>query len=51
MTLPLKKYFTVFEADARWSVPVVTIAGWAEAGRLRLVTSTPMVVCVGTKSE
>ncbi|KZK84898.1 hypothetical protein PsAD13_01432 [Pseudovibrio sp. Ad13] len=49
MTLPSKEYFTVFEAEARWGVPLATIAGWAEAGRFRLVTSTPLVVCGAQK--
>ncbi|KZL13847.1 hypothetical protein PsAD26_01312 [Pseudovibrio sp. Ad26] len=32
MMLPSKEYFTVFEAEARWGVPVATIAGWADVG-------------------
>ncbi|SFL19582.1 hypothetical protein SAMN04488518_12111 [Pseudovibrio ascidiaceicola] len=49
MILPSKEYFTVFEAEARWGVPVATIAGWADVGRFRLVTSAPMVVCGAQK--
>ena len=45
MTLPSKEYFTLFEAKARWGASLATIAGWAEAGRLRIVTSVPVVAC------
>ncbi|KZK84944.1 hypothetical protein PsAD13_01478 [Pseudovibrio sp. Ad13] len=45
MTLPSKEYFTLIEAGARWGAQLGTIAGWAEVGRFRIVTSTPHIAC------
>lgn len=38
MSLPRRAFFTIFEAAARWGCTPSDIAGWAEDGRLSIVT-------------
>ena len=45
MALPPRVFFTLHEASARWGCNIADIAGWADAGRLRILTGIPVVCC------
>jgi len=45
MALPPRVFFTLHEASARWGCNIADIAGWADAGRLRILTGIPAVRC------
>lgn len=45
MALPPRVYFTLQEVAARWGCPIADIAGWADAGRFRILTGVPAVCC------
>jgi hypothetical protein len=49
MNLPQRVFFTLFEAAARWGCAVADIAGWAAAGRLRIMTGIGLVRCGDTE--
>ena len=38
MGLPPRVYFTVHEVTARWGCNIADVAGWADAGRFRILT-------------
>ncbi|MBJ6372730.1 hypothetical protein [Sedimentitalea arenosa] len=43
MALPPRVFFTLHEASARWGCNISDIAGWADAGRFRILTGIPAV--------
>jgi hypothetical protein len=45
MALPPRVFFTLHEASARWGCNIADIAGWVDAGRLRILTGIPVVCC------
>lgn len=45
MGLPPRVYFTVHEVTARWGCNIDDVAGWADAGRFRILTGIPAVCC------
>ena len=45
MALPPRVYYTLFEAAARWRCNIADLAGWADAGRFRILTGIPAVRC------
>jgi hypothetical protein len=45
MGLPPRIYFTVHEVTARWGCNIADVAGWADAGRFRILTGIPAVRC------
>jgi hypothetical protein len=45
MGLPPRVYFTVQEVTARWGCNIADVAGWADAGRFRILTGIPAVRC------
>lgn len=45
MALPPRVFFTLHEASARWGCNIADIAGWADAGRFRILTGIPAVRC------
>ena len=45
MSLPPRVYFTLNEASARWGCNIADIAGWADAGRFRILTGITAVRC------
>ncbi|AZL58310.1 hypothetical protein EI545_05330 [Tabrizicola piscis] len=45
MSLPPRVYFTLHEASARWGCNIADIAGWADAGRFRILTGITAVRC------
>ena len=45
MALPPRVYFTVHEVTARWGCNIADVAGWADAGRFRILTGIPSVRC------
>ena len=45
MGLPPRVYFTDHEVTARWGCNIADIAGWADAGRFRILTGIPAVRC------
>jgi hypothetical protein len=45
MALPPRVYFTLQEVAARWGCNIADIAGWADAGRFRILTGIPAVSC------
>ena len=45
MGLPPRVYFTVHEVTARWGCNIADVAGWADAGRFRILTGIPAVRC------
>ena len=45
MALPPRVYFTLHEVTARWGCNIADVAGWADAGRFRILTGIPAVRC------
>ena len=45
MNLPHRVFYTLFEAAARWGCNLADIAGWAFAGKLRIMTGIGLVHC------
>ncbi|WP_108484932.1 hypothetical protein [Oceaniglobus ichthyenteri] len=45
MALPPRVFFTLHEASARWGCNIADIAGWADAGRIRILSGIPPVCC------
>lgn len=45
MGLPPRVYYTLNEVTARWGCNIADIAGWADAGRFRIVTGITAVGC------
>lgn len=45
MGLPPRVYFTLHEVTARWGCNIADVAGWADAGRFRILTGIPAVRC------
>jgi hypothetical protein len=45
MALPPRVFFTLHEVTARWGCNIADIAGWADAGRFRILTGIPAVRC------
>lgn len=45
MALPPRVFFTLHEVTARWGCNIADVAGWADAGRFRILTGTPAVRC------
>lgn len=45
MALPPRVYFTLHEVSARWGCNIADIAGWADAGRFRILTGIFPVRC------
>ncbi|MCC5974181.1 MAG: hypothetical protein JJT81_09020 [Rubellimicrobium sp.] len=50
MSLPERVFYTIHEAAARWGCTVSDIAGWADTGRLQVVTGIPPVECGATRA-
>ena len=45
MALPPRVFFTLHETSARWGCSIADLAGWADAGRFRILTGIPAVRC------
>ncbi|SEN85326.1 hypothetical protein SAMN04488003_1454 [Loktanella fryxellensis] len=45
MALPPRVYFTLHEASARWGCNIADIAGWADAGKFRILTGISAIRC------
>ena len=45
MALPPRVYLTLQETSARWGCNIADIAGWADAGRFRILTGITAVRC------
>ncbi len=45
MALPARVYLTLHETSARWGCNIADIAGWADAGRFRILTGITAVHC------
>lgn len=45
MALPPRVYFTLHETSARWGCNIADIAGWADAGRFRILTGITAIRC------
>lgn len=45
MALPPRVYFTLHEVTARWGCNIADVAGWADAGRFRILTGIAAVHC------
>jgi hypothetical protein len=45
MSLPPRVYFTLHEASARWGCNIADIAGWADAGKFRILTGISAIRC------
>lgn len=45
MALPPRVFYTPQEVTARWSCSIADVAGWADAGRFRILTGIPAVRC------
>lgn len=45
MALPPRAFFTVQEVTARWGCNIGDVAGWADAGRFRIMTGIAAVRC------
>ncbi len=45
MALPPRVYFTLQEVTARWGCNIADVAGWADAGRFRIMTGISAVRC------
>jgi len=45
MNLPPRVFYTLSEAAAHWNCAVAGIAGWAAAGKLRIMTGIGLVRC------
>ena len=48
MNLPPRVFYTLSEAAAHWNCAVADIAGWAAAGKLRIMTGISLVRCGDT---
>jgi hypothetical protein len=55
MSFPERVYFTVHDTAARWGCSIAEIAGWADAGKLKILTGIVPVHCgeeiIGGKVE
>ena len=45
MALPPRVFFTLQEVTARWGCNIADVAGWADAGRFRIITGIAVVRC------
>lgn len=45
MALPPRTHYTLHEVTARWGCNIADIAGWADAGRFRIMTGIAVVQC------
>ena len=45
MALPPRVFFTLHEVTARWGCNIADVAGWADAGRFRIITGIAVVRC------
>ena len=45
MALPPRVFFTLQEVTARWGCNIADVAGWADAGRFRIITGIAAVRC------
>lgn len=45
MSLPPRVYFSLHEASARWGCNIADIAGWADAGKFRILTGISAIRC------
>ena len=45
MALPPRVFFTLQEVTARWGCNIADVAGWADAGRFRILTGIAAVRC------
>ncbi|MCE8547559.1 hypothetical protein KBY25_17175 [Ruegeria pomeroyi] len=45
MALPPRLFFTLQEVTARWGCNIADVAGWADAGRFRILTGINAVRC------
>ncbi|MBC9247498.1 hypothetical protein H4P12_12435 [Paracoccus sp. 11-3] len=45
MALPPRTHYTLHEVTARWGCNIADIAGWADAGRFRILTGIAVVHC------
>jgi hypothetical protein len=45
MALPARVYLTLHETSTRWGCNIADIAGWADAGRFRILTGITAVRC------
>ena len=45
MALPPRVFYTLQEATARWGCNIADVAGWADAGRFRIITGIAVVRC------
>lgn len=45
MALPPCLFFTLQEVTARWGCIIADVAGWAAAGRVRIMTGFDLVRC------
>jgi hypothetical protein len=45
MALPARVYLTLHETSARWGCNIADVAGWADAGRFRILTGITAVRC------
>ncbi len=45
MALPPRVFFTLNETSVRWDCSIADIAGWAAAGKLKIRTGIPLVLC------
>ncbi len=45
MALPARVYLTLHETSARWGCNIADIAGWADAGKFRILTGITAIRC------
>ena len=45
MALPARVYLTLHETSARWGCNIADIAGWADAGKFRILTGISAIRC------
>jgi hypothetical protein len=45
MALPPRVFYTLQEVTARWGCNIADVAGWADAGRFRIITGIAVVRC------
>ena len=45
MALPPRTHYTLHEVTARWGCNIADVAGWADAGRFRIMTGIAVVHC------
>lgn len=45
MALPPRAFFTLHETASRWGCAIADIGGWANEGKLEIVTGIPMAIC------